>query len=349
MKADHPAGAPANSKDTLDSLNMQTMYGLDTRWVKSREEYDLYQTTSEHGGSTIARYPLFPGIQLFYQEFCQEHLDYSQIRHDFSDDLITINHCRLGRFEAEFRNGEFIYLGEGDLSVNLPENSPIRHSFPLSHFYGIMLLISVEEASRGIRELEAVIGKTGICLESLRDRLSPGNKFVIFRTAPALDHILTEMYEEQNRSRIFYLKLKVLELLLQLSVSDAVVPEIRPYFYKNHVAAVKAMTEYMVKHIDRHFTLEEMSERFQISLTSMKKCFRGIYGMPVHTYMRRYRMHTAAAMLRQTSLSIADIAERVGYTNPSKFTEAFKRIMEESPVEYRNKSCPDGRKTDFSD
>ena len=74
----------------------------------------------------------------------------------------------------------------------------------------------------------------------------------------------------------------------------------------------------MVKNIDRHFTLEELSAKFEIPLTSMKKCFKGVYGMPVHTYMREYRVHVAADLLRQTNLSIAEISERVGYSKPKQ-------------------------------
>ena len=54
--------------------------------------------------------------------------------------------------------------------------------------------------------------------------------------------------------------------------------------------------------------------------------------MPVHTYMREYRVHVAADLLRQTNLSIAEISERVGYSNQSKFTEVFKRILNVSPI-----------------
>lgn len=142
---------------------------------------------------------------------------------------------------------------------------------------------------------------------------------------------------------------KFLELFLYLLSSNAGAAENRPYFYKNHVATVKSMTDYTVKNIDRHFTLEELSEKFKIPLTSMKKCFKGIYGMPVHTYMREYRVHVSADLLRQTNLSIAEIADRVGYSNQSKFTEVFKRILNVSPIEYRNKCCLDGRNENFSD
>lgn len=333
----------------IDDLDIEILYGPDTKQIRDDELCSIYRTKHGNGTGVVTKYDVLPGIQLFYQDFHLDSLDYSRTEQDFSKNVITINHCRLGRFEAEFPNGEFIYLGEGDLAMNLPEKAPVRNTFPLSHFHGITITISTPEAAQGIRELEEVFGEIPIHFEILRERLLKGNELVIFRSEPALEHILGEMYEEQKHTRLFYLKLKVLELLCYLLSSNARAADDRPYFYKNHVVAVKAMTEYMAKNIDRHFTLEELSAKFEIPLTSMKKCFKGVYGMPVQTYMREYRVHVAADLLRQTDLSIGEIAEQVGYSNQSKFTEVFKRILNVSPARYRNNCCLDGRKENFSD
>ena len=48
-------------------------------------------------------------------------------------------------------------------------------------------------------------------------------------------------------------------------------------------------------------------------------------------------MSFAAELLRsETDIKISDIAERVGYDNPSKFSAAFKCVMGVTPVVYRN-------------
>ncbi|SHN74834.1 AraC-type DNA-binding protein [Desulfitobacterium chlororespirans DSM 11544] len=92
----------------------------------------------------------------------------------------------------------------------------------------------------------------------------------------------------------------------------------------------------MTGNIQKHYTLEELSARFEIPLTSMKTCFKGVYGTSVFAYMRTYRMHQAAVLLRTNRReSVAEIAGRVGYDNPGKFAMAFKKIMGKSPLEYR--------------
>ena len=69
--------------------------------------------------------------------------------------------------------------------MNLPEKAPIRNTFPLSHFHGITITISIEEAALGIHNLKMVFGENPIHFETLRDRLLKGNELVIFRSNPS--------------------------------------------------------------------------------------------------------------------------------------------------------------------
>ena len=86
----------------------------------------------------------------------------------------------------------------------------------------------------------------------------------------------------------------------------------------------------------KNYTLEELSAKFDIALTPMKNCFKSVYGSPIFTYMRNYRMNYAAALLKSDkSLKVADVAGLVGYDSPSKFTAAFHQTMGKTPLEYR--------------
>ena len=46
-------------------------------------------------------------------------------------------------------------------------------------------------------------------------------------------------------------------------------------------------------------------------------------------------MEKAASLLRETELSVAEIAAQVGYESQSKFTAAFKEQFGKLPKEYR--------------
>lgn len=112
--------------------------------------------------------------------------------------------------------------------------------------------------------------------------------------------------------------------------------EERPYFYKGQVEKIKAIQAFLTEDLTKNYTLEELSERFDIALTPLKNCFKTVYGSPVFTYMRTYRMNCAAAMLKSDkNLKIAEIAGLVGYDSPSKFASAFHQTMGKTPLEYR--------------
>ena len=52
-------------------------------------------------------------------------------------------------------------------------------------------------------------------------------------------------------------------------------------------------------------------------------------------------MKQAAALLRQTQATIAEIASQVGYENQSKFATAFRDVMKIAPAEYRKQNSGD--------
>lgn len=72
-----------------------------------------------------------------------------------------------------------------------------------------------------------------------------------------------------------------------------------------------------------------------VDKTSTKSTFKGVYGQPIATYMKEYRIRQAAILLRRNNDTVADIANEVGYENQSKFATAFQKIMEVSPATYK--------------
>ena len=79
----------------------------------------------------------------------------------------------------------------------------------------------------------------------------------------------------------------------------------------------------------------EVAAQFSVSETSLKNYFRGVFGQNISIYLREVRMKKAAELLATTRLSVAEVAEQVGYMNQSKFASVFKKQFGLSPLEYR--------------
>ncbi len=293
----------------------------------------VYRFIGPGGEGIVTCHQVFPGIELLYNDF---HMGCCFGSKCACPDIMEINHCHHGRFECEFDNGTCAYLEEGDLAVNLLSNRTKNPCFPLEHYYGVSVVIDITEAPHAI---SSVLGNIPIDLLALRDRLCGDNCCFIMRATDSIEHIFSELYTVPDAVKPGYFKLKVLELLLFLSIVDISGGQRqRLYFHKDQVKIIKRIKHYITENIESHYTLKSLSERFNIPLTTMKLCFKGVYGTSIYAFIRSYRMQAAALLLAQSNESVTDIAGQVGYANASKFSGAFKQVVGLSPLQYRQKT-----------
>ena len=63
--------------------------------------------------------------------------------------------------------------------------------------------------------------------------------------------------------------------------------------------------------------------------------FKSVYGTSIAAHLKEHRLEKAAQLLRETDLTMAEIARQVGYESQSKFTAAFKEQYGLLPTAYR--------------
>lgn len=88
-------------------------------------------------------------------------------------------------------------------------------------------------------------------------------------------------------------------------------------------------TEYMT-----NLTVEKIAARLNIDRTYFSTLFKEKTGISPKKYLTRHRMHTAAALLRNNSLSVSTIASYVGYSDVFTFSKRFKEYFGVSPSGY---------------
>ncbi|AOT72018.1 helix-turn-helix domain-containing protein [Geosporobacter ferrireducens] len=315
------------------TLEEKVFYGNKITVIRRDEDCTVYKMKDVTGEGTMTCYNVFPGIDLLYNDFHMQSC-FSEFRPKV--DMIGIDYCREGRIEWELKNGTYMYLKEGDLQIDTKEHHTNGFGFPLRHYHGITVAVYIEEA---LNTLSTILDGFSIDLHGIREKFCTGKSPFIMRAEDSIQYIFSELYTVPRKIRKNYFKIKVLEMLLFLSAADVPINgEAWSYFPKKQVEAVKAVMEYITENIDRHITLNELSSRFDIPLTSLKLCFKGVYGTSIYAYMRSYRMHAAASMLRKTNENIITVAGKVGYNNPSKFAAAFKKIMGMPPAKYQKYS-----------
>ncbi|MGF7143867.1 AraC-like DNA-binding protein [Anaerotaenia torta] len=297
------------------------------------EHCSVYQVKDETGEGQVTCYPVFPGIVLYYSDF---HMEACDSGFQASGDVLSINHCREGRMEWEFQRNQFIYLETGDLQISSRHSQRGRFCFPLRHYHGLTVSISQDHA---MLPVTGFLKEYSIDLPRLLERFASRDKPFVIRADAHTGHIFTELYDVPEKIRSGYHKIKVMELLLFLSTLDLSEQSgERPYFHRAQVEKIREMRNFLEEAPNHHYTLEELTEIFDIGLTTMKQCFKAVYGVSIYSYMRTYRMNAAAVLLRRGNQSIGQIAVAMGYENPSKFSSAFKEVIGLTPSEYRKSS-----------
>jgi len=78
-------------------------------------------------------------------------------------------------------------------------------------------------------------------------------------------------------------------------------------------------------------SLAELAKLAGVSETKLKAMFRAAFGTSIFAYLRQARLEEARRLLLQRGLNVTEVAQRVGYANPSKFAAAFRRQFQLSP------------------
>lgn len=85
----------------------------------------------------------------------------------------------------------------------------------------------------------------------------------------------------------------------------------------------------------QQWTVASLADAVGVSRATLARRFSDLVGVPPMTYLTEWRIAVAADMLKQGGLTIAAVANRVGYGSPFALSTAFKRLQGMSPAEYR--------------
>lgn len=83
-------------------------------------------------------------------------------------------------------------------------------------------------------------------------------------------------------------------------------------------------------------SVEELAKIALMSETKLKKLFKQVYGMGLYEYYQKNRMHQAKEMLISGKYKISEIGIKLGYSNLSNFSVAFKKEFGCLPSEYKS-------------
>ncbi len=98
---------------------------------------------------------------------------------------------------------------------------------------------------------------------------------------------------------------------------------------------IYAVSDYISEHYTEPISLESLASHFFLSKYYLCRSFKEVTGYGINEYVHIHRIQKAKQLLEETSLSISEISQSVGYESLSHFEKIFKTYMTMSPLKYR--------------
>jgi AraC family transcriptional regulator len=105
-------------------------------------------------------------------------------------------------------------------------------------------------------------------------------------------------------------------------------------------SAVRRMQEYIMAHYLEEVTLQDLARAAMYSPWHALRAFSELVGKTPFDYLRAVRLSAAAKILRDTDMSVLDVALESAFGSHEGFTKAFSREFAISPQRYRKEAPP---------
>lgn len=274
---------------------------------------------------------LYPGIALSFLSACGQEAFH--VRHASLPQMLEINYCISGRMGWDMGGGNRIYLGPGDFSLNTMDvcgDSSI--TLPNGSYKGLVIYIDLEHLTA---QPPAPLAGSPVTGEALRQKYCKDGTCTALAGNETIQQIFAGLYEPPEEIRLAWQKIKVPELLLFLSQMETSREKHLTEYRAERVEIIRQIHDHLTEHLDQRFSIQCLSRQYLMNPTTLKNLFKAVYGTSIAAHIREHRMAYAARLLRSSELSIADIAQKVGYDSQSRFSSAFREQYHLLPKEYR--------------
>ncbi len=100
---------------------------------------------------------------------------------------------------------------------------------------------------------------------------------------------------------------------------------------------VKDVLLYLHNNYKQKITIPDLSRHFHVNRTTLSDRFYEATGETIITYLNKHRINLSAILLRESTLSISDIADEVGFNDTAYFAKLFRKYMHHTPSGYRQR------------
>ena len=242
---------------------------------------------------------------------------------------MEIVYCTSGLYimTAEDRTWE---LRKGDILI-IPGN--ITHSMDMKnechgfvYFVDLSLLDKIPSAAL----IQPMISHPSF--------LQPENTLLYHDVVILLEQMRNEYFSKNSLREIviYSLMFSLLTDICRYKLNEnRRITHIRADVQKEYVDRFNTVLNYINENYEEDITLEQISNRFGFSKYNFSRLFHEYTTYCFSDYLVYRRLKAAESFLIKPDLPITEIAETVGFSNPSTFSRAFKEKNKCTPSEFR--------------
>ena len=230
---------------------------------------------------------------------------------------------------TETVNGQDLEVSRGDL---LFMNYGCTHAF-LPHgsvcFYNICFRPK-PQASTDLAAGDAFSLLQIAAFEQLRNGQDTGLISLRGGERDEMENLLTLMHREYGENAAF--KRAVLESYMSILLIKALRKSGNT---AKEAPSNRELSDYIDANLGTDLTLAALSQRYFYNPSYFSRMFKKQFGVPLTEYIEKRRIALARRLLKETDMTVEQIAARVGYSSKTSFYRAFSKITGATPTSYR--------------
>lgn len=152
--------------------------------------------------------------------------------------------------------------------------------------------------------------------------------------------VLSQIKSHESKINIekLYLKAKIFELFSIYFKPQQESFQNCPFLEEEeNVEKIRLAKRILIENMSEPPTLQELSQKIDLSVHYLKDGFKQIYGTTVFGFLGEYKMEYARRMLMTKKYQVAEVGYAVGYSTSSHFITAFKKKFGLTPKKFMGK------------
>lgn len=154
------------------------------------------------------------------------------------------------------------------------------------------------------------------------------NSPFLLNRLPAVISLFKSLKQHQNTFTLDSFKSRFLHGLMRLC---------NPFLFNQetsrplHNDDLNTITHILTECVYQKTSLDKIAGQSNMSLSTFKRKFESIYGLPPKTWLRNISLQAAYFYLKTEKASISEVSSFIGFENPAHFSYAFKKHFKQVP------------------